>query len=123
MSENDRASALWALVGRLERGEEQQVDETDPHQAAQLLDDLQTAQQLRHIFKVIEALDETGALVKLDAHGDCSCNDGHCPGFDPPRSPTEDELQEMAYKVLVALQGQASDEHDWYRQQRPRGAR
>jgi hypothetical protein len=57
----------------------------------------------------------------VDAHGDCSCDDGHCPGYDPPRSLTEDELQEIAYEVLTTLEGRAAEEHDWHRGQRPWG--
>ena len=123
----DRASTLWALVGRLERGEEQQVlAEADNHEdtylSAQLFDDIQAAKHLGRIFEVVEALDETGQLVQLDAHGDCSCKDGYCPGFDPPRSPTEHELQEIAYEVLTTLEGRAAEEESWYREQRPWGA-
>lgn len=127
--DSGRKDALWALVGRLERGEEQRVlaeateavDDGFPN--IRLMEDLEAAKQLKAVYAVIEALDEAGDLAKLDAHGDCSCNDDHCPGFDPPRSPTEDELQEMAYEALLTLEGQASEEHDWWHQQRPGGAR
>jgi len=113
----DRASTLWALVGRLERGEGPQLEAEvasceDGYAAAQLADDIQAAEQLRRITEVVEALDEIGQLMKVDAHGECSCNDGYCPGFDPPRSPTEEELQEVAYEVLVTLEGKAAEQSD-----------
>jgi hypothetical protein len=42
---------------------------------------------LLRIAEVVEALNEIGQLVKLDAHGvGCSCSDGHCPGFDLPQA-------------------------------------
>lgn len=122
----DRASMLWALVGRLDRGEGRQLEaevaaSEDAYSSAQLVDDIHSAKQLQRIAEVVEALNEIGQLVRVDAHGDCSCNDGHCPGFDPPRSPTEEEMQEVAYEVLITLEGRAAEEHDWYRGQRPWG--
>ncbi len=124
----DRASVLWALVGRLERGEEHRlvaevakVANHDAYSAAQLADDIRTAKDLRSIAQVLDALDEIGAVIKVDAHGECSCSDGHCPGYDPPRSPTEREMEELAYQVLRTLESRATEEADYYRQQRPWG--
>ena len=57
----DRASMLWALVGRLDRGEERQleaeaVDEEDAYSSAQLVDDIQSAKQLRRIAEVLSVM-------------------------------------------------------------------
>jgi hypothetical protein len=95
----DRASTLWGLVGRLERGD---------RLTAEAEEDILAARQLAGVLEVLEVLDEIGEIFQVEAHGECSCNDGHCPGFGPPRSLTTDELEEIAYEVLVILEGRAA---------------